>query len=287
MLPEKTKSSRGWQAKLDIDLALREQQTVVSKALHYGPLRIQKSFPQADGSCHLYLLHPPGGLVAGDQLSIRITAEHETRTLITTPSAGKFYRCLEDLEQKQTVQVSVGESSQIEWLPQENIFFDGAKANIETEVYLASDSVFVGWEIQCLGRQASGECFRSGFVMQRLRLYRDGRLVHRERLELRPATPLMNAGWGLGGMNVIGALIASIPVEQARSASRRIQSVIAELNAIYPAQIWGFSSKESVVLGRYLGESPEECRAGLNEMRLLLDAADICATGSVPRIWKT
>jgi len=287
LLPEKADSPRGWQAKLDIDLTSREHQTIVSKALHYGPLRIQKSFPQDDGSCHLYILHPPGGLVGGDQLSIRITAEHETRTLITTPSAGKFYRCLEDLGQKQTVQISVGESAQVEWLPQENIFFDGAKANVETEVHLDADSVFLGWEIQCLGRQASGECFRSGSVMQRLRLYRNGRLVHRDRLELRPEIPLMSAGWGLGGMNVIGALIAAIPAGQTRSKSRRIQSVIADLNAIYPAQVWGFSLKESVVLGRYLGESREECRSGLNEMRLLLGAADISATSSEPRIWNT
>ena len=287
MLPEKVKSTRQWRAKLDIDLVLREHQTVVSKVLHHGPLRIQKPFPQEDGSCHLYLLHPPGGLVGGDQLSIRITAASGTRALVTTPSAGKFYRCLEKLEQKQKVQIHVGDSAEVEWLPQENIFFDGAQAGVETEVHLATDGVFIGWEIQCLGRQASGESFSNGSVLQRLQLFRNGRLLYRERLQMIPRTPVMKAGWGLGGMNVIGSLIAVLPGEKARRQSGQIQSVVAELNAIYPGQMWGFSLKKSVVLARYLGESPEDCRAGLNEMRLMLSAADICTTGSTPRIWNT
>ena len=162
LLLENSNSPRQWCAELNIDLAVRAQQTVVSNVLHDGPLRIQKTFSQPDGSCHLYLLHPPGGLVGGDQLSINIDSGDSTKVLVTTPSAGKFYRCLPNLSQKQMVQISLGDYSQVEWLPQENIFFDGAQADVETEVYLATDSVFLGWEIQCLGRQASGEFFKSG-----------------------------------------------------------------------------------------------------------------------------
>ena len=287
MLPQKNKISRRWHAKINLDLALRGRQTIVSNVLHEGPLRIQKSFSQPDGSCHVYLLHPPGGLVGGDQLSINIDSGGSTKVLMTTPSAGKFYRCLPHLEQKQMVQVSVGKSSQVEWLPQENIFFDGAQADVETEVYLALDSVFLGWEIQCLGRQASGELFKSGSVTQRLRLYRDSRLVHRERLEIRPSASLIKAGWGLNANNVIGTLFAALPQERIKEQSTQIQSVISKLNSIYSAQNWGFSLKESIILGRYLGESAEDCRSGLNEMRLLLGASDICESGSTPRIWNT
>ena len=287
MMLGKVNGPRQWCAKLNIDLVLRARQTVVSNVLHDGPLRIQKSFLQPDGSCHVYLLHPPGGMVGGDQLSINISSEDFTKVLLTTPSAGKFYRCLPNLSQKQMVQISLGESAHVEWLPQENIFFDGARADIETEVYLAKDSVFLGWEIQCLGRKASGELFKGGSVTQRMRLYREGRLVHRENLEVSPPAPLMLAGWGLNANNVFGTLFASLPEERIKKTSTQIQSVISKLNTIYFAQNWGFTLKESIILGRYLGESVEECRAGLNEMRLMLDAEGVCESGSMPRIWKT
>ena len=77
----KVNGPRQWCAKLNIDLVLRARQTVVSNVLHDGPLRIQKSFLQPDGSCHVYLLHPPGGMVGGDQLSINISSEDFTKVL--------------------------------------------------------------------------------------------------------------------------------------------------------------------------------------------------------------
>ena len=99
--------------------------------------------------------------------------------------------------------------------------------------------------------------------------------------------PLMHAAWGLNNKNVIGTLFASLPKERIKKISPEIQSVISKLNKIYSAQNWGFTLKESIILGRYLGESAEDCRSGLNEMRLMLDAADICGSGSTPRIWNT
>ncbi len=287
VLPEAGKEVRQWHAELDLELALRDEVTVVAKARHSGPLRIQKAFPQEDGGCHVYLLHPPGGLVGGDQLTIRVCSQPGTKALITTPSAGKFYRCLEGLEQKQRFQITVNGSAQLEWLPQENIFFDGARSDLETEVHMALDSLFIGWDIHCLGRRAMGESFSTGQMTQRLRLFREGVLLHRERLEVLPGSPSRAAGWGLGGMGVIGTLVAALPVVVAQNASRQIQAEILELNSLEPRQCWGFSQKDSIILGRYLGESAEECRDGLTQMRVNLSAAGVGATPAIPRIWNT
>ncbi len=49
----------------------------------------------------------------------------------------------------------------LEWLPQETIVFDGARARSTTQVELAGDARFLGWEIACLGRPANGEGFAS------------------------------------------------------------------------------------------------------------------------------
>ena len=58
--------SEGWQARLDLEFALSQQKTVISKRRHSGPLTIQRPFYPEGDVCHLYLLHPPGGVVAGD-----------------------------------------------------------------------------------------------------------------------------------------------------------------------------------------------------------------------------
>lgn len=68
--------------------------TRMSKAHHYGPLRVQRPFyPEGrDGCCHVYLLHPPGGLASGDALKVEVSVESGAHTLITTPSANKLYK---------------------------------------------------------------------------------------------------------------------------------------------------------------------------------------------------
>ena len=279
--------ARNWVAQLDLELALREESTVVASARHVGPLRIQNAFPQPDGSCHVYLLHPPGGLVGGDQLSISIHAGNGSSALLTTPSAGKFYGCLEGLDQKQRIDISVAESARLEWLPQENIYFDGARSDLETTVNIESSGLFIGWEIHCLGRRAMGETFADGSMNQRLRVYREGKLLHRERLTVLPASLLATSKWGLGSNSVIGTLIASLPADLVAAKSRRIQEKLVELNALQPQQSWGFSLKDSMILGRYLGDSVETCRAGLTQMRLKLSSAEICGSASIPRIWNT
>ena len=105
MSEEKAGSRPRWDAELNISLDDRSGETLVTKVSHQGPLRIQKPFYQSDGSCHVYLLHPPGGMAGGDRLSMKIESEGSAQTLLTTPSAGKCYRCIDGLKQKQRVRI--------------------------------------------------------------------------------------------------------------------------------------------------------------------------------------
>ena len=67
--------------------------TRLTSRSHSGPLNVQRPFyPEGEDVCHVYLLHPPGGLVAGDQLSFSAQLNTGAKTLITTPAANKFYR---------------------------------------------------------------------------------------------------------------------------------------------------------------------------------------------------
>jgi urease accessory protein len=37
-----------------------------------GPLLVQRAFYEEDGGCQVYLIHPPGGVVGGDQLRLEV-----------------------------------------------------------------------------------------------------------------------------------------------------------------------------------------------------------------------
>jgi urease accessory protein len=58
---------------------------------HLGPLVVQRAFhPEADGTAHLYILHPPGGVAGGDRLEITAHVAAGARALMTTPGGAKF-----------------------------------------------------------------------------------------------------------------------------------------------------------------------------------------------------
>ncbi len=73
----------------------------------------------------------------------------------------------------QSTDITVGAGGICEYLPQETIVFNGARAAISTRVNLTGDARYLGWDIVCLGRPACGERFKQGEVRQRLEIFRD------------------------------------------------------------------------------------------------------------------
>ena len=63
-------SSDDWRARLDLRIAQRCGRSVLATKSQRGPLTVQRAFYPEGGVCHLYLLHPPGGVVGGDRLEI-------------------------------------------------------------------------------------------------------------------------------------------------------------------------------------------------------------------------
>ena len=90
-------SQSGWLAELELDYAVRREKTCLVRKKQRGPLTLQRPFYPENDTCHSYLLHPPGGVVGGDTLDIKVRAETGSHCLITTPGATKFYRSKTDL----------------------------------------------------------------------------------------------------------------------------------------------------------------------------------------------
>ncbi|OEF24299.1 urease accessory protein ureD [Vibrio rumoiensis 1S-45] len=204
MIPVRTeKESQGWKAELVLGFSDRGDKTVVSHKTQLGPLAIQRPlYPEGD-VCHTYLLHPPGGVVGGDELLIQATTLTGAHALVTTPGATKFYRSEGKIaRQKQVLNVKAG--SCLEWLPQENIFFPTGQVRVDTDIHLETGALFMGWELHCFGRPALNECFSAGKVWGKTQIFVDEKRILTENVQLEGGNKsILNSG--LQGFPMMGS----------------------------------------------------------------------------------
>jgi urease accessory protein len=272
----------GWQAELALGFEARGERTVVARQAHRGPLRIQRPFyPESNGTCHVYLLHPPGGVVGGDELTLEVDVAAEARALLTTPGASKLYRSqgkAARIEQRLTAQ----SRACLEWLPHETIAFDGTRSQVRTHVRLAADAAYAGWEIVCLGRPAAGERFGRGSLRLEQRVEREGQLIWIERAEYRGDDPVLSAAWGLAGHAVVGSFVIAAPTPMLAWAER----VRADVT---PRSEHGFAvtSCPNVLVLRYLGDHVHEALALFCAAWRCLRPCYAAAAAVTPRIWHT
>ena len=156
----------GWSARLNLRFESREVvgslRTVMTERKHFGPLRILKPlYPEGHDICHGVIVHPPGGIVAGDSLAIDVQVDANANALITTPGTQKWYRS-SGKQASAVTRLQVADGATLEWMPQETMVFDGAWAEQVLDIALAPGARFFGWEMLCLGRTTRGERFTSG-----------------------------------------------------------------------------------------------------------------------------
>ena len=246
----------GWQACLTLGFQRLNARTILGQCSHQGPLQVQRPFyPEGDRVCHVAILHPPGGVVGGDELHIDASVDVGAHALITTPAAGKFYRSAGPCA-RQTQRLTVAASAALEWLPQENILYSGARVHALTRVELQGDARFLGWEIFCLGRPAAGEIFRAGEYRQDFELWRDGEPLHIEQGRYAGGDAVLDADWGLQGRSVSGALVC------AGSPPEMIDAIRAGWDGVDTSETeWATATQlDSVLVCRYLGCSATRAR---------------------------
>jgi len=271
----------GWVANLALAFEARGTATVLARRQHRGPLTVQRPFyPEGPAVCQVTLLHPPGGLVGGDQLQLTATLDAGAQALITTPAASKIYRSATAIaHQQQHFHLATGAA--LEWLPQETILFSGAHLRSQTRVDLAPGSRFMGWEIICLGRPACAEHFDAGHCATALELWEDCQPLFIERGRHAGGGALLRAPLGLGDQPVVGTWLAlDAPAELTDVLRARLSEVVD------PAR-WGITRLSRVLALRYRGPSAAEARALFIQAWTLTRPILLGRDAHPPRIWAT
>lgn len=270
-------STSSWEAQLDLTFTARPEKTVLSERQQRGPLAVQRAFYPEGEVCHLYILHPPGGVVGGDQLQINVDLQESAQALMTTPGATKFYKSQGDVAfQQQTIKVD--NDASLEWLPQENIYFPGAKAQMRTQINLAETARFVGWETHCLGLPANEQQFTQGYLSLDFSLSRNDQPIVIERMKINQDR-LMSVT-GLRGNSVMALFVATPSDNDMLTQARTVLEG-------YPNLLLAATLVEDCLLVRYLGNSTAQCRAIFTKLWMALRPMILNREATAPRIWAT
>src|SRR5262245_10379987 len=244
-----------WKANLSLQFQRDGARTILSERRSEGPLVVQKPlYPDGPGRCHAIVVHPPGGIAGGDDLTVDVKVHDGAAALLTTPGAAKWYRSA-GAWARQRLAFEVQGS--LEWLPRETIVFDGALADLRCDVALGAHASFIGWEVVSLGR------FARGRMTTETRITQGSRMLFVEKGEIEGGGRLMRSPVGLGGRSVFGTFIAT--------SDAKVSSPGLALTRV-----------AGLLIARYLGDSSEEALQAFTRLWKLLRPSAV-----EPRIWGT
>lgn len=280
-----------WAGQLALDYRADDNRTLAHDR-HDGPLRVLRAlYPEGEAICHHVLVHPPGGIVGGDTLDVRVSLQPRTHALLTTPGATRFYRSA-GAQATQRVACQVSDGARLEWLPMETLVHDGARASNELSFDLQGHASMIGWDVLALGLPASGQSYASGWYDQRIDLpgiwLERGRLDFDDPAERVLSHRLLASPLGWAGHTVLATLwCATGQPWNAQQVQDLLDAARAEMAEALPQTAGATSPDPHVVVVRVLAARTEPALTLLRRIRLgwrqllwSLDAVE-------PRVWRT
>jgi urease accessory protein len=283
--PVTDSSGRYWHARLGLTFTAREGRTWLAQRQHVGPLVLQKTlYPEGQSICHGVIVHPPGGVAGGDALTLAVNMSQQSKVLLTTPGAGKWYKA-NGLEASQHLIFNLQDYACFEWLPQENILFDGSQVRFTADINLSRNARYAGWEILCFGRQAQGELWQSGAMHQNVAIRRENKPIWLERAAIVPGPELMQSVVGLGGNAVSASFViaaGAVPPEVLAQCREMQPKLALDMHARY-----GVTALPEIFSARYIGQSAQCARAYFEALWQILRPWYLGHESAIPRIWNT
>lgn len=285
------RSATGWAARL----ALRCEATAdgasrITHRVHQGPLRLLKPLhPEGPAVCHAVIVHPPGGIVGGDTLALDIAVAQGAHLVATTPGAQKWYRSLGPEASAET-RLRIADGATLEWLPQEAIVFDAARAVQTLTIEVAPAGRFLGWEALSLGRAARNERFTRGLFRQRIEIVRAGAPIWRETLGVTEDDRLLASPLGFAGRTHSATAWVLWPARDAAETEAQLTAVRTALGALgaESALVWGASAPEpGLIVVKALADSIEAAQGLLMTVRDTLRAPVVHRPSQPLRLWST
>jgi urease accessory protein len=272
-----------WNAQLKLNYSRQDAHTV----LHFdneGPLRTFRSiYPEGPSICHNVIVHPPGGLVAGDVLNIHVRVQSQAHALVSTPGATRFYRS-EGAEATQHIHIQLEPHARLEWMPLESITYPDCKARNWVDMQLAPGAQVLAWDVMALGLPAAGQTFESGSMHQRMKL--NDVWLDQGHIDATD-TVLMDSPTGMAGHRCMGTLVLGSGSPMSRTDKETwldaVRSVLPQ--ELQPVAAAATCPNDHVLVVRVMGPVVEPVMQVLQQAWTQLREAAWGLAAPTPRIW--
>mgnify|MGYP000412740288 CR=1 FL=1 len=271
----------GWKGFLSFTFVESGNRTVVKDKKHFGPLVLQRPYYQEINRPSVLVIHPPGGVVGGDVLEVDILMKPGSRGLVSTPAATKFYRSNDRLA-KQTQKISMSTDCELEWLPQETLFFNQSISENKLTFNLQEkNNRLIAWDIVGLGRPARNEGFNDATLFQSLELFIANELVFIDRLQIENNSSLINSASGLNG-NMLSA--TALFYKNDSEAMKKLASLLQNID--WSASV-GITNINDLVVLRVLTQDLDQIKSILYQAWEVARPVVMNVPAMKPRIWNT
>ncbi|NQV54364.1 MAG: urease accessory protein UreD [Rhodospirillales bacterium] len=246
----------------------------------HDPVRVLFPTPRPGDITEAAIVTTSGGLVGGDRIDIELRVGSGGKVLAIAQAAEKIYRsagedCLID------VKLNAGESTWLEYLPQETILFDGARLRRTTTLNLDSGARILAGEMVVFGRIGSGERMRSGFVRDAWDVSVAGRRVWADALHLDGEIgQAVDHPAGLNGANALATAVYAAP-----DAAEYLDFARESLSAGNPGFLAGATLVNGLLVARWIGIDAQEMRAAFAEYWAGLRHRAQGLPETMPRLW--
>lgn len=262
-----------WKGFLLLIFKYKDKKTYLHTKKNFGPLLVQNIFYPEKEICHVYILHPPGGIVGGDYLFIKTYLEKKSKVLITTPSASKFYKSNGKIANIK-LKIYLEKDTFLEWLPQNNIFFPNSLVNIENNFFIHSQSKIILWETFCFNNFRNKKNNKSN-ITSSIKIWKKKFILLNEKIRLIQGNLSI-----LFNKQILSMLIA-IP------ADMNILKSIRKFNNINKNIIIGSTLIEDILIIRIIGNDNILIQKTMHSIWKKLRVKIMGVKPCIPRIWFT
>jgi urease accessory protein len=263
---------------LRIVLGGSEQGTHIMDVFQKSPIRVL--FPRALGGAtqEAVLVNTAGGIAGGDRLDFDVTALSSAAIAVTSQTAEKVYRAL-DQPARIATKLLASETAKLAWLPQETIAFNRARVSRETEIEVSTGAELLALEWLALGRTAYGEEMDGGQVTENWRVKIDGRLIWADSFRLTDEIfPHLRRKALLSNCKAVGTLIYFGPHLETRLEFMREIASLLECQCLA-------SSISGLIVVRFAAELSSSLRLALRTFLQQLSREFGPGPFRTPKMW--
>ncbi len=215
----------------------RDDRTVLTNRRFTLPLQALEPSRLPDGSLYMMMLNPTGGTFGGDRLRTEIVLGAGTHVVLTTASATKVYRALDQPARCET-EIAVGQNAILEYLPDHLIPHPGAALRQTFDLTMEHGSSAIVYDAIAAGRIGSGERWKFRELSSEVSIRVEGTPQYLSRASLIPTNQPLHGLGVMEGFDYFGSIIGIR--DRSRTTTEDVNAIHAAITSTHG--VWGGAS---------------------------------------------